>query len=542
MSSTAHDIVMLAIALGGGEGALSAAECAVIEDAQAVSTPPPADELAETRALMLAGADPLGDRLYELRDAAERRGTGTVYTPAAIVEPMAAWVIAQKPARVVDAGCGSGRYAAAVARSNPDIAILAIDLDPIATLMTRATLAVLGAKNAVVQQADFTKIRLAKVEGSTAFIGNPPYLRHHQIPPASKRWAQAAAAAIGHRISGLAGLHAYFYLATAHLGRPGDLGCFVTSAEWLDVNYGSIIRNLLTDTLGGQEIHVIEPTALPFEGTATTAAIVQFQIGTPPAAIGFRAVPTLAELAPLAPSAFPVARERLLEAPRWSVFTKTRNAVPAGFIELGELARVHRGTVTGANATWVARGPVDLPSDVLYRSITRARELFAAGHVLESADHLKQVIDIPSDLDGFSLEDRKRIDKFLRAAKQAAVHRGYVAMNRRAWWSIGLKSPAPILATYMARRPPAFVRNNAEARHINIAHGLYPRQDLSEAQLRNLAAALSGSVQLAQGRTYAGGLTKFEPREMERLPVPDLATLSSDAAAASASLGLHTSH
>jgi hypothetical protein len=28
-------------------------------------------------------------------------------------------------------------------------------------------------------------------------------------------------------------------------------------------------------------------------------------------------------------------------------------------------------------------------------------------------------------------------------------------------------------------------------------------------------------VTLGDGRTYAGGLTKFEPGEMERLPVPD---------------------
>jgi hypothetical protein len=72
----------------------------------------------------------------------------------------------------------------------------------------------------------------------------------------------------------------------------------------------------------------------------------------------------------------------------------------------------------------------------------------------------------------------------------------------------------------MARRPPAFVRNHAAARHVNIAHGLYPRQHLSAAALDALASHLRRSVAPGQGRTYAGGLTKFEPKEMERLPVP----------------------
>ena len=69
-----------------------------------------------------------------------------------------------------------------------------------------------------------------------------------------------------------------------------------------------------------------------------------------------------------------------------------------------------------------------------------------------------------------------------------------------------------------------FVRNIAEARHINIAHGLYPRDILSEKTLTTLAGFLSKSVSVTQGRTYAGGLTKFEPREMERLmvPMPDM--------------------
>ncbi len=30
---------------------------------------------------------------------------------------------------------------------------------------------------------------------------------------------------------------------------------------------------------------------------------------------------------------------------------------------------------------------------------------------------------------------------------------------------------------------------------------------------------------LSQGRVYAGGLTKFEPKEMERLWIPDFDTL-----------------
>jgi hypothetical protein len=85
---------------------------------------------------------------------------------------------------------------------------------------------------------------------------------------------------------------------------------------------------------------------------------------------------------------------------------------------------------------------------------------------------------------------------------------------------VALRAPAPILCTYMARRPPAFVRNLCGARHINIAHGLYPREEMPDALLDALAAFLRENVAQAAGRTYAGGLTKFEPKEMERIAVP----------------------
>jgi hypothetical protein len=85
---------------------------------------------------------------------------------------------------------------------------------------------------------------------------------------------------------------------------------------------------------------------------------------------------------------------------------------------------------------------------------------------------------------------------------------------------VGLKAPAPILCTSLARRPPAFVRNLCAARHINIAHGLYPRARMSDAVLDALAAFLRGNVAQESGRTYAGGLTKFEPKELERIVVP----------------------
>jgi hypothetical protein len=311
--------------------------------------------------------------------------------------------------------------------------------------------------------------------------------------------------------------------------KPGDFGIFITAAEWLDVNYGRLLRQLFLGPLGGKAITLIEPTAQPFQDAATTATITCFEIGAKPTSIRLKRVANPHAFGSFDEGGRVLRRERLEAASRWTPLTRDPRIprkMPRNLIELGELCRVHRGQVTGSNEIWIA-GPhsKDLPESVLFPSVTRARELFAAQGVLRDSTPLRRVIDLPVDLDSFGVKERKAIDRFLKQAKQEGAAEGYIARTRKAWWSVGLRPPAPILATYMARRPPAFVRNLADARHINIAHGLYPREPLDDNELTALASFLSHSVMTSSGRTYAGGLTKFEPREMERLLVPDLAVL-----------------
>lgn len=490
-----------------------------------------------TRARLIAlreavndGADPLGDAFSALRSPEERRPLGATYTPSPIVSAMVEWAATEgEPARVVDPGAGSCRFGIAAARRFPRASVVAVEVDPLAALIGRANLAAAGLdRRAVLELRDYRRLRVGATDGPTLYLGNPPYVRHHRITPVWKEWLTMTARSHGLSASQLAGLHVHFFLATAGHARPSDYGAFITSAEWLDVNYGSLVRELLLDGLGGLGIHVLEPTVQAFEDAATTAAITCFRIGARPSSIRLRRVKSVEQLGTLTEGQL-VRRERLIEARRWTPLTRATRKMPEGYVPLGELCRVHRGAVTGSNRTWVVDADFErLPDHVLYPSVTRARELFAAATVLDANTHahLRRVIDLPTDLDVFDGDDRKTVERFLRLAKRGGAARGYIARHRKAWWSVGLRPAAPILATYMARRPPVFVRNLGDARHINIAHGIYPREPLSIKALDRLAAALRETATIGHGRTYAGGLTKFEPKEMERLPVPNLELLT----------------
>ncbi len=474
------------------------------------------------RLAIRSGGDPLGDGFCALHSAEARRPMGATYTPSAIVSAMMRWSERQEGiVRIVDPGVGSGRFLVAAGRAFPAAELIGAELDPHAALLARGHVAAAGlADRSCVIVGDYRDLRLPAAGGRTLFLGNPPYVRHHLISPEWKAWLAETAARRGLHASKLAGLHVHFFLATAELATPGDVGAFVTSAEWLDVNYGRLVRDLLVRDLGVDGLHIVEPTAVAFEDAQTTAVVTTFAVGSAAPSVAFRRVPTAADLGALL-SEPAVPRQTLATTSRWSTLTHSTAPPPAGFVELGELCRVHRGTVTGANRVWIA-GPhsAGLPERVLFPTVTRAKELFHAGDVLADTASLRRVIDLPEDLDALDPDERRAAVQFLRVAERMGARDGYIARHRRAWWSVGLRAPAPILATYMARRPPAFVQNDGDARHINIAHGLYPRVPLTPDALALLAAHLSRSTRLGQGRTYAGGLVKFEPKEMERLLVP----------------------
>lgn len=519
------DLISACVALIGGQGKLSPAERQVVK--VALATMSYTSDVDTLRRSILRGADPLGDAFSRVRSADQRRTDGAVYTPAPIVRSMMTWLAAQgTPQRIVDPGAGSGRFTLAAGEAFPDAQLVAVEMDPLAALMLRANLSARGwTDRATVLVKDYREVKLPRCAGMTAFIGNPPYVRHHDIAADWKAWYASNFAGFGIKASALAGLHLHFFLQTRLLAKAGDVGTFITSAEWMDVNYGSALRRLLLDELGGIALHVLEPTIEAFPGTATTAAITCFRVGETVEPLRVRSVDEMERLNGLSKGT-DIPRERLHAAPRWSIIVRPSEQAAAGEIEIGELFRVHRGQVTGANDIWIAGQHAKvLPDRVKLPAVTKANDLIQAGAHLQSSEVLRRVVDLPAELDEFTKDERRRIAAFLSWAKLNGADQSYIAQHRKAWWSVGLKAPAPILCTYMARRPPQFTLNACDARHINVAHGLYPRQPLDDSVMARLVTWLNKNIKTGSGRTYAGGLTKFEPKEIERLRIPSLEAL-----------------
>lgn len=156
--------------------------------------------------------------------------------------------------------------------------------------------------------------------------------------------------------------------------------------------------------------------------------------------------------------------------------------------------------------------------------VAHARDLTDERAAYKNPDSLPKLISLPEDIDSLPRHDASIAREIVRQGIREGVDKGYVACARKKWWSIRPPRPAPILMTYMSRRTPTFVLNEESVSMLNVVHGIYPEVPLSGKALERLVDYLNHSVSLAEGRTYAGGLVKYEPKEVEAtiVPSPDL--------------------
>lgn len=526
VSDAASVLVGLCQHLGAPDagGPLTAAEEVLI----ARSGPPPVSaEIERVRSAILGGGDPLGEMLVASRSQVERRRIGQFLTPMSVVKHMVQAAVVPSTTMAVDAGCGSGRFALEVARSHPQIPVYAIDLDPIATIVTRTNEAVLGLESIRVIQEDFLTWEPPVRTGPTAFLSNPPYVRHHNLPPSVKQWGTNAARALGHSASSLSGLHAYFLLATALKSRDGDRGCFITSSEWLDVGYGSLMRSLLANGLGLELLELIDARHRTFDDAMTTSVVATFERGYSGNAFGL-VVESVDDLITDAVARLALDRDQLQVMPTWSRVLRRIPDRDVNHVELGSYARVSRGLVTGANGFFVMT-----QADAAARGLERwVAPVISSAREVQSAFR-KGVID-PTTLRCLLVaprevrddDDHRALTDYLNFGAREGFDHGYITSRRRPWWYLGRLPKPTIVATYMTRTGPVFILNECRLPILNVAHGIYPHRPMTDSELSSLVDLLNREAPrfIGSGRTYHGGLEKFEPREMERLLIPPLAS------------------
>lgn len=396
--------------------------------------------------------------------------------------------------------------------------------------------------------ADFTRAPAPTDEPNrfNLLICNPPYVRHHHIVNGEKaRLQNATQAACGVRIGGLAGLYCYF-LGLSHMWmQRGGLAGWLIPSEFMDVNYGAMVKRYLLDKVTLLRIHRFDPNDTQFNDALVSSAVVWFRNDRPPSdhQVEFTFGGSL--FAPEITRVVPVAALR--KESKWTRFPASD--VREGIVRyrLSDLFTIKRGIATGNNKFFIlTKDEIEansLPLEFFHPILPSPR--YVPGNEIKCGQHGWPLLDRQLFLLDCRLPEAEvnaRLPKlwaYLESGKGTVSER-YLCRTRKVWYFQEDRPPAPILCTYLGRTDPKsgrffrFILNHSNATAANVYLLLYPKPVLARAisadrsllrRVWEILNDLRPSAILGEGRFYGGGLHKLEPKELgnvDATPIVDV--------------------
>lgn len=481
-------------------------------------------------------------------ERSSKRANGMYYTPAAIARAIARWAIRGPEDRVFDpcyGGCAFLDAGMDVLADHgavvPANYLWGVDADPAARAYLQRFIDH-GAPPEHFLTTDFLTTHPGTLMGAPfdVVLANPPYVRHHFLSAEARRIRNELVRNAGANISKQASQWAYFIVHALQFIALGGRAAFVLPSALLTADYAAEVRHILVQRFRALTAVVVEDRLFPGTDEATVLvfcdgndqgpAQVHVGMATRDDVLHF----TTEDLPRLCRSLGDkevdgrwlgaiVDPEALTLVDDLKIKRKTT--------ELGQLASVSTGTVTGKNSFFIIRPSLQrdlkIPSEYLRPLITHIGQLLGlrltAADVtrLAESDEQMLLINVPA---GCHLPPG--LKNYLAAGERDGVSSGYKCSRRRPWYSVPVTSPPDAFLPYMAGHAPRIIINDAAISCTNSLLRIHWTVAMSSEQIKALAlSSLSTVTQLSAelvGRSYGGGVLKVEPSEAVHLVLPRL--------------------
>ncbi len=396
---------------------------------------------------------------------------------------------------------------------------------------------------------DFTQMQPPGEESEkfNLLVCNPPYSRHHHLSKDQKvRLQRALLNTSSARLSGLAGLHCYFLLLAHAWMAENGVAAWLIPSEFMEVNYGQRVREYLLNRVILERVHLFDSSDIQFGDALVSSAVLFFRKARPPADHEVEFTLGGSVLRPSVAHSVPASI--LHERVRWPRPPFDLDEKPETGYTLADFFTIKRGLATGDNSFFIlTREQIEqhnLPWKFFKPILPSSRyikgdEVAADEHGLPRVSRVLFLLDCP--LDENELRDRySSLWSYLQEGKKKTVEQRYLCRHRSPWYSQEQRPPAEFLCTYMGRggrdtgKPFRFILNHSRATAPNVYLLLYPTALLARAlhadatlfrKLWEILSTMKPASVLDQARTYGGGLHKWEPRELGRVPANRIASL-----------------
>lgn len=375
-------------------------------------------------------------------------------------------------------------------------------------------------------------------------VANPPYTRHHHIDSDEKiQLQEKVLKKYGIKISGLAGLYCYFMILSSAWLNENGLSCWLVPSEFMDVNYGTAVKQFLLHNVELVHIHRFNADDLQFADALVSSCIVVFRNSKPQKSnkIKFSIGGTINK-----PNEIRLIDGSNLKAEsKWTSLFQGNVVNLESQVTLGSFFTVKRGIATGDNDFFIVDKETiekyEIPH-IFLRPVLPSPRYIDSNCI--NSENGNPVVSHPQFLFSCNLPEAiikknyPRVWDYIKYGIEKGVPKGYICSHRDPWYSCEDREPAAIVIPYMGRSESQnkmfrFILNKSKAITTNVYLLLYPKPEYAYC-LKNVSLlneiwqklnSISTETLCQNGRFYGGGLHKMEPKELMRTPANEIATL-----------------
>lgn len=473
---------------------------------------------------------------------ARPKGLGQVATPKPIAEVMAIWVTSKHPKSILDPAVGFGNLIHECWLCSPKAHFSGIERDE-NTLREALLSAPPGTKLIF---GDYLKQRISPVEG---IIANPPYVKASRLDYSEADWLLFEDR-LGFKIDRLTNLYALFLLKIWDDLADGGRAAVIIPAEFLNANFGVIIKERLLKDIHPVGIAVFDPEVNLFDAAMTTTCVLFLEkkqsARTALHAVKVHSVDDLKCFVQLLLSngsfkKHPAHIDFSNRAPdeKWInlLFNGKSKAFGSAFkSRVGEFFKCSRGIATGANNYFCLSKSIiaqhGLKTSNFDFCITKATDAEGLVFTKTKFDNL-----VSLDRRCFLLNPNtvdSALAAYLKIGEDEGIPKLFLPSHRKVWYLPENRSVADVWVAVFSRELVKYILNTSGARNLTCFHGLYAKEGN-----QNLAPLMTLFLNSSWGqesfsfvnRFYGDGLNKLEPKDVEAMPCPQMPSITEKEAA-----------
>ncbi|MDR0251170.1 MAG: N-6 DNA methylase [Burkholderiales bacterium] len=465
-----------------------------------------------------------------------RKKFAQFFTPYSIAELMAEWLLGNENLKtVLEPAFGLGVFSRVLLSKRGDLQIKGYEIDSLMFEYVKKELSLTKKINLLLEDYMYNDWQ-NKYDG---IVCNPPYFKFHDYD--NKKILGEIEKKLKCKLKGFTNLYTLFLLKSIHQLNPNGRCAYIIPSEFLNSDYGKLIKAHLLETGSLRHIIVFDFEENVFDDALTTASIIFCAKDNRANKVQFTNVRSVNELNTIKElvSNYPQSANNsrghffseLDPEIKWKNYyqlqskNKFNNLVP-----FSTYAKVVRGIATGANDYFIfslsKAKKYDINECYLLPCICRSADVQGSFFTESDLEDLKNRDKDVFLINALNVNNKSVID-YLRKGEDEQIHKKHLTASRNPWYSLEKRPPAPIWVSVFNRTGLRFVRNETKALNLTTFHCIYPRSNLFSGVSVDLLFAYlltDTARQIFEGnsREYGNGLQKFEPNDLNEGMMLDL--------------------